>query len=89
MARLRAFRTAQCMILFTLCSVPQVALGITSPAHVKDADSIAILTTTAAVRAVADVQVRRIRSLIISKKTDDERDYDRLEKYQRELRGER
>ena len=45
------------------------------------------VTTGAATRARADVQIRRIRSLLVSKNGDDDTAYRQLETLQKQLRG--
>lgn len=68
-----------------------VAHGVTAAAPVKDVESVASVTTSAAVRASADVQIRRIKNLMVSKIGDSETDLamDRLKKLQKDLRGEK
>jgi hypothetical protein len=75
-------------IALNLLLTAAVAQGVTSESLVKEADSVAAVTPEAAVRARADVQIRRIRGLIVSKRTtDDDAAFDRLEKLQKQLRG--
>ena len=68
------------------CLMPTMAHGVTATTMIKDAESVSSVTTTAALRARADVQIRRIKTLIVSKQTDDDAAYEALERYQRELR---
>lgn len=65
-----------------------VAEGVTAQPVVRDTEAIDNVTTGEAARARADVQIRRIKNLIVTRNTDDDADYERLEKLQKQLRGE-
>jgi hypothetical protein len=67
-----------------------VAQGVTPNKLLKEADHVDSVVSGAAARAQAEVQIRKIKSLIITRTTtDDEATYDRLEKLQKQLRGEK
>lgn len=66
-----------------------IAEGVTEAPVIRDAESVATVTTGAATRARAEVQIRRIKTLILTKATDSDADYLQLEKLQKDLRGER
>ncbi len=79
-------------IIITCCALlsAQVAQGVTGAAFVKDTESVDSVTTSAAVRANADVQIRRIKNLMVLKKTDSEdQAMVRIQRLQRDLRGEK
>ncbi len=74
------------VIVVLACMMPTMASGVTTATMIKDPESVSSVTTTAALRARAEVQIRRIKTLIVSKQTDDDAAYEALERYQRELR---
>lgn len=83
-----ARRAIEVFVATSLLMTAAVAEGVTPSALVNDADSVASVTTGAATRARADVQIRRIKSLMLSKGAQDtDADFDRLEKLQKDLRG--
>lgn len=77
------------LLLVLVCTLTATAAeAVTSPGQPKGADRQEAMTTGAATRARADVQIRRIRELLVSKKmTDDDATYKELETLQRQLRG--
>ncbi len=76
------------VVVASLLLTAAVAEGVSPATLIKDADRVDAVTTGAAVRARADVQIRRIKSLIVTKgSTDNDADFDRLEKLQKDLRG--
>lgn len=81
-------RAFQAFVAATLLLAAAVAEGVTPAAMIKDADSVDSMTTGAAVRARADVQIRRIKSLMLTKGAQDtDADFEELEKLQKDLRG--
>lgn len=84
-----AHKSSTWSVIFVVlaCMLPAtLAHGVTSSTMIKDPESVSSVTSTAALRARADVQIRRIKTLIVSKQTDDDAAYEALERYQRELR---
>jgi hypothetical protein len=63
-----------------------IANGVTPATMIKDPEAVSSVTTSAALRARADVQIRRIKTLIVTRQADDDTAYEQLEKYQRDLR---
>ncbi len=84
-----ARRTIEIVVAASLLLTAAVAEGVTPAPLVKDAESVDSVTTGAATRARADVQIRRIKNLMLSKGAteDTDADFDRLEKLQKDLRG--
>lgn len=66
-----------------------IAEGVTQEPIIRDAEPLSSVTTGAATRASAEVQIRRIKTLMLTKTSDSDAEYDRLEKLQKDLRGER
>ena len=78
--------------LLTVCTLmsAQVAEATTSASLAKDAESVDSVTTSAAVRANADVQIRRIKNLMVIKKVESmDTAMIKIERLQRDLRGEK
>jgi len=86
------------MVRFTLALVAATVLllnagtahGVTIPSHTADAaedGSNDALTTGAAARARADVQIRRVKNLLVTKSGDEDEAYETLEMLQKQLRG--
>jgi hypothetical protein len=73
------------VLAFVSFSKTAGAVTRTAPAQASDQDSA--LTTTAAVRARTDVQIRRIKSLIVKRQVNQEAAYEQLERLQKNLRG--
>jgi len=63
--------------------------AVTNESVTRDADNVDSVTTGLAARARTDVQIRRIRSLIIQRTGDREAAYRELERLQKNLRGEK
>ena len=88
MLSLIARRALEIALAATVMMTAAVAEGVTPASFIKDAEQIGSVTTGAAVRARADVQIRRIKSLLVSKGAqDNDADFDKLEKLQKDLRG--
>ncbi len=88
MLSLIARRALELALAATVMMTAAVAEGVTPVSFIKDAEQIGQVTTGAAVRARADVQIRRIKSLLVSKGAqDNDADFDKLEKLQKDLRG--
>lgn len=66
-----------------------IAVGVTATDMIRDAEAVSSVTPGAAIRAHADVQIRRIKTLIITRNSDRDADFQQLEKLQKDLRGER
>ncbi len=77
------------LISSALWLTPSVARAVNAAPYIVSEDAGDSVTSNAAVRARADVQIRRIRSMIVTKETDSDADYSRLERFQKQLRGER
>lgn len=76
-------------VVFLLLSISNASYGVTSTTLVQFPDEINYVTTDAAERAQADVQIRRIKNLLISQEIDGDEAFDELEKLQKSLHGSR
>ena len=73
------------LVAILLASTP--AMGVTQPTMVKAGDDFGFVSSRPAERAVADVQIRRIKQMISTQKIDPDVAYDRWEKLQDSIRG--
>lgn len=68
----------------------QAAHGVAAAPLVKDAESVDSVTTSAAIRANADVQIRRIKNLMVTTRIDaEDQSIVKIQRFQRDLRGEK
>ena len=65
------------------------AYGVSSNATVTDSADMDHVTTSMAERAEADVQIRRIKSLLLTQEVDGDAAFEELEKLQKSLRGQK
>ncbi len=81
---------SQALVAVALLLPANIASGVTRGDLVEqDTDDTQAVTTGAAVRANADVQIRRVKGLLFSKSSEKVQDqaFERLQKLQKELRG--
>lgn len=80
---------ATCVGLYLVCS-STVAQGVTSGIAKDCVNRLDAVTTGAAVRARADVQIRTLRELLVVKSgADEDRAFNRIEQLQKQLRGQK
>jgi hypothetical protein len=78
-------------LVFTALVLAFISFSKTAGAVTKStpapSEQDSALTTTAAARARTDVQIRRIKSLIVKRQVNQEAAYEQLERLQKNLRG--
>lgn len=74
-------------VFFAITTTP--ALAVSQETVTRDAEKVDSVTTGLAARARTDVQIRRIRNMIINRQGDRETAYRELERLQKNLRGEK
>jgi hypothetical protein len=66
------------------------AFGATTPTLVRDRVEVGEVTTVAVTKAQSDVQIRRIKNLLVNRRSkNSEAAFKKLEKLQKSLRGEK
>lgn len=77
------------IIAATLTMSAQVAQAVTVGELAQEKEGIDSVTTSAAVRANADVQIRRIKNLMVLTKSGEDQAMIKIQRLQKELRGEK
>ena len=88
---IQVFRALVILLAGIGCSMVMTrpALGVTALKGQKDGANIGVVATAAATKAQREVQIRRLKNLLVSRKTKNtEATFEALEKLQKNLRGE-
>lgn len=80
-------KSSALMIATSLFVMSTVAEGVTPPAAGEAEQSGEGLNAGIVSRADADIQIRRIKTMMATKKTDTDKDIEQLEKLQKILHG--
>jgi dUTPase len=82
-------QTIKAIILSMTVFFSSNAFAVSTATVTVDSDEMGHVMTNVAERAEADVQIRRIKNLLLTQEVDGEAAFEELEKLQKSLRGQK